>query len=79
MTVFSSAVATTFIVWADDAPALEHNRPQHYRALKEGSDLINTSQYPGGAAPGVVLVPAQQIPGGVVVVNQGQQPMVITI
>jgi len=52
MTVFRSAVATTFVVWADDAPALAQHRPAQYKALADGAHKMYGPSGPGYAIVG---------------------------
>jgi len=44
MTVIQSAVATTYVVWAEDPATLAQTRPEYYGKLRQAANLA----YPGG-------------------------------
>jgi len=47
MNVIRSAVATTYVVWAEDNALLLHNRPEHYEKHRNAANVAYAGQAQG--------------------------------
>lgn len=45
MIVLDSAVATSYVVWAEDPAAMLRNRPEHYNRIAETARLLYPTEY----------------------------------
>jgi hypothetical protein len=44
MNVIQSAVATTYVVWAEDSATLNQTRPEHYAKLRDAANRAYGNQ-----------------------------------
>ena len=45
MIVLDSAVATSYVVWAEDPAAMLRNRPEHYNRIADAAKLMYPTEY----------------------------------
>ena len=45
MIVADSAVATSYVVWAEDPAAMLRNRPEHYNRIADAAKLMYPTEY----------------------------------
>ena len=51
MIVLDSAVATSYVVWAEDPAAMLRNRPEHYNRIADAAKLMYPNEYQQAVAP----------------------------
>ena len=68
MIVLSSAVATTYVVWAEDPQAMLRNRPEHYNRIAAAAQGMYPAEYQEAVGARMGPVQAEQ--------GQAQQALV---